>query len=36
MNGGLTGLEQHEGELLVKNFNFCVNYPFNSKNWTLQ
>ncbi len=28
MNEGLTGLERHEGEYLMTEFSFLVNYPF--------
>ncbi len=28
MNEGLTGLKRHEGEQLMTEFYFCVNYPF--------
>ncbi len=28
MNKGLTGLERHEGEKLMTEFNLCLNYPF--------
>ncbi len=30
MNEGLTGLEQVEGEYLITEFIFWVNYPFKS------
>ncbi len=29
MKEGLTGLEQHEGEYLMTEFHFWVNYPFH-------